>query len=205
VPTYSNIGPLSNSFRYAPSTGVGFTTGLGDVGPEIPFLSGLNTSLSMPRGANLSPTDPFGLPSTLVNPANRGQTQGFDRSYRPNANVDDKYYEQVRTRDQLYFKALEESDPAKRAELLKQFRQASTRANFQLSATSRPRRGTEIIRAAPAARPAAPRKPDAPPDPTRPVGTPTDNPDVVTTYAGMLSWSRVLDRMVVQDMKGAKP
>lgn len=212
VPAYNTIGPLSGGFRYAQSPGVGFTTGIGNMGPEVPFLSGLNASANAAAGINRLAgvgVDPFGLPPALPRGAT-GQPPvvGFDRTYRPNANVDSRYYEQVQERDRLYFEALNENDPAKRAELLKRFRQASSRANLLLST---PAAGRRASTAAPlVGSTGAGSSATETPRTTTPGTTGSDTSgssrrpegiEPVRNYQGLISWSRILDRMIMKDLE----
>lgn len=53
--------------------------------------------------------------------AYRKYDEQLDRLYRPNQKVDELYNQRKNTRDSVYFKALRERDPKKRAEMLKSY------------------------------------------------------------------------------------
>lgn len=55
--------------------------------------------------------------------------QDFNRSYQPNAQVDEKFYANRTARDNLYIRAISESDPVKRSELMREWRESSSTAN----------------------------------------------------------------------------
>jgi hypothetical protein len=59
------------------------------------------------------------------NAAFRAYDQDFNRLYQPNVEADQKYYEERQSREDLYMRAVAETDPQKRAELLNEWRQAS--------------------------------------------------------------------------------
>jgi hypothetical protein len=60
--------------------------------------------------------------------ASRAADLARNRMYRPNAKADKDFYSDQRERDLRYFEALGQSDPAKRAQMLREFRASDSRS-----------------------------------------------------------------------------
>lgn len=87
--------------------------------------------------APFNPEDPFGRNSGTGRfmpyyQSYRGLDETFGRTYKANAN--DTFHEQQDERQKLYFEALRETDPRKRAELLKQLDDAKLKSVRESSA-----------------------------------------------------------------------
>lgn len=87
--------------------------------------------------APFNPEDPFGRNSGTGRfmpyyQSYRGLDETFGRTYRANAN--DTFFEKQDERQKLYFEALRETDPRKRAELLKQLDDAKLKSVRESSA-----------------------------------------------------------------------
>ena len=65
--------------------------------------------------------------------AGRQANSGFQQQYQPNRSVDKEFYEQQRQRNADYLKARRETDPKKKAEMLRSYNQDKLRAARTLS------------------------------------------------------------------------
>ncbi len=144
IPTYAPGGPFSGSARAVPP-GLGVVPGFLGATPMARDLNSLRWGLGPGLGVGTGLGDELG-PVPPYHEAHRRYDEEFSRIYRPNTfgpggSVDEQYFENRKARDQLYFQAMNESDPQKKAELLRQYRQASEKAALGLSRQSRVRPG----------------------------------------------------------------
>jgi hypothetical protein len=74
-------------------------------------------------------------PGTPYYRAYRRYDQEFKRTYRPNNDADESYYRDQDRRNAKYFKAMGESDPRRRAQMLREYNLEHLRASRSLSRT----------------------------------------------------------------------
>ena len=72
--------------------------------------------------------------------ANRAYDREFNRDYRPNREADARFDTNQEMVTELYFKALREKDPQKRAEIFKDYSRARSRADRDLASPRTPTR-----------------------------------------------------------------
>ena len=75
-------------------------------------------------------------PGVPYSAANRQYDNDFNRIYRPN-NGDTQFYEEQKKRDEDYFRALQERDPRKRAELLRSIERRTLESTRDLGPNAR--------------------------------------------------------------------
>jgi len=72
-------------------------------------------------------------PGTPYYRANRRFDEAYQRTYRPNTEADRRYYTEQDRRNSKYFRAMNETDPRKRAQLLREYNLDNLRAARSLS------------------------------------------------------------------------
>jgi hypothetical protein len=179
----SSSRPTANQF--VPGQGRRVTPpGMGNVpGIGLPFDSGFG----LPSPAVAPPASRFEREmDTLLSPSNdvyRRYDEQFNRVYRPNAEADEQFARTQEARQQLYFEAMNEKNPERRAELLKQYRDLSRRVSLGMSPTNR--RGGDRADRQPGEG-AAPRDDGL--------------PRTVRSYEDLVQWSRAINREALESV-----
>jgi hypothetical protein len=114
-----------------------------DAGGQAPWAVGMAPGN---RGAGSGRFAPY-------NAAFRAYDADFNRIYDPNAEVDAEYYARRDRRESLYLQAVSETDPARRAELLRAYREAEADVDPEDALA---RRRAPGVAEAPAAAPSSP-------------------------------------------------
>jgi hypothetical protein len=110
----------------------------------------------------------------------RSQISGLRRQFNPTREADAKFEEQQEALNKLYFDYLRESDPRKRAALLKQYNQARSRSTRELSAGGRSAGGRKPRKAtSDAAQTKSDKAKTAAEEPTE--GEATDKPETIVS------------------------
>jgi hypothetical protein len=184
-PVYSNIGPLNRNYKYTNPPGLGLGIGLSNSpSGDIPYVQNLNNQLTAPSGvvgiggaptiAGIS-SDPYG-----VNRARR--MSKADREYNDEmAKREQDYADEREAIEDIYLDAMNEKDPVRRRELMKEYHAATRKANLT---------------------PARQRRIDGPPNiPTSESSRRTANAretPLPTTYEDMLRFNRTLFTVVLK-------
>ncbi|WP_152050623.1 hypothetical protein [Tautonia marina] len=179
IPMATQFGP--GRARVVTPPGMGSVPGIG-----VPWdASFTNPTYPLPS------TSRFSADLDLLSPSNdvyRRYDAEFGRVYRPNAEADEQFARMQEARQELYFQAMRETDPERKAELRRQYQDLSRRISLGMSPTSRrdsqaPRTGQEG---------AAPRI-SGQPDRTSGDGFPR----TVRSYEDLAQWSRAINRQAV--------
>jgi hypothetical protein len=140
---YDPYGRAYRSFAYP---GAGYNPSLpnhtmfgeGGIGPDA--YSSMSPFNQFEAYINSGPSAP-GLRSGRYDQAYRAYDDVFDRTYSSAGagqyDVDEPYYNNLRERDDLYFKALKEKDPKKRAELMRDLDKLNRKTANSLGASVR--------------------------------------------------------------------
>ena len=123
--------------------------------------------------------------SDLLSPSNdvyRRYDADFGRVYRPNAEADEQFTRLQEARRELYLQASRETDPQKRAELMRRYQDLSRRISLGMTPT--PARDTAATKTGRDARS------------TQDAGAvgPAGLPRTVRSYDDLARWSRVINR-----------
>lgn len=127
----------------------------------------------------------------LLSPTNdvyRRYDEEFGRVYRPNAEADEQFSRLQEARQELYFQAMRETDPERKAELRQQYQDLSRRISLGMSPTSR-RDSRAPGLDGDAAQPRIPGRPDS--------ASGTGLPRTVRSYEDLAQWSRAINRQAV--------
>jgi hypothetical protein len=219
-PSYGSNPGLPNQARF----GAG-APGLGRYNPANPVADVFNSG----AGAG-----PYNYSRNLPGPVApyyqsfRNYDERFHRVYRPNERADEGYYEDREYREDLYFKAMKESDPRERARLLKEYQQLNRQASQDLGPTRARAAGSGTSRSAaspsrasgagaansglagvsptPAAAPSAGRRPSTATAPRR-SASPSQNPGsrATPTPDEILRKSQEMDRLMGLPPTSAAP
>jgi hypothetical protein len=138
------------------------------------------------------PSSRFGSPDLdLLSPSNdvyRRYDEEFGRVYRPNAEADEQFERTQQARQELYFQAMRETDPERKAELRRQYQDLSRRISLGMSPTNRrDSRAPGTDRAT-----AAARRPGQPGG-----GAGSGLPRTVRSYDDLAQWSRAINQRAV--------
>ena len=120
--------------------------------------------------------------------AYRPDDAGFGRLYRPRAEEDERFDQAQEMRRELYLQATRETDPQRKAELLRRYRDVSRRISLGLSPSAS--RGSQNARAERADTSANRRGAD--------VGAAAGLPATVRSYDDLMRWSRVINQRAIQ-------
>ncbi|CAN5623563.1 hypothetical protein BH23PLA1_BH23PLA1_01820 [soil metagenome] len=203
LPRYSIYGPLSNPTRVATPPGLGVVPGFEGFTPNDRFFGGAGAGAEFGPllGGARAGSDPLSL--FPADRALRQYDEEFGRIYRPNTfgpggSVDEEYFKSRKQREDLYFRAMSESDPRRKAELLQQYRQASEQAALGLSRQTRARTGAAADRRGTSGA----TSPSATGTGTTAVPEPTDAaPGTIETYDDLLRQSVLIDLALSRALK----
>lgn len=172
LPTANNFGPGLG--RSVTPPGMGNVPGIG-----LPFDSG-----GLYRTLDPLPSSRFDrFDRDLLSPSNDAYRQyddEFNRVYRPNAEVDEQFGKLQEARRELYFAASRETDPKRRAELVKQYQDLSRRIGLGLSPNTSMNPGTR-------SEDGLTRQPSSTADPNA-------MPRTVRSFDDLERWSRAVNR-----------
>ncbi len=180
IPMATQFGP--GRTRVVTPPGMGSVPGIG-----VPWdASFTNPTYSAPPPSRFRSAD-----FDLLSPSNdvyRRYDAEFGRVYRPNAEADEQFARMQEARQELYFQAMRETDPERKAELRKQFEDLSRRISLGMSPSARrdsraPRTDRD------AAQSRIPGQTDG--------GTAEGLPRTVRSYEDLAQWSRVINRQAV--------
>ncbi len=187
-PTYSNVGPLSRNYRYTNPLGIGLGVGTGNASMgEIPYVSNLNNQLySNPGvvGLNGAPPIPGMSTGRRASPA---EARFNDRQIQRESD----FAQGQQDREDLYFEAMNEQDPARKADLMRRYREEMRRSSLGMS------RGAT----GPRARAEAGATTDPPPSSRRREA----DLSPANTYEDMLRYNRTLFGMLLKGVDGPPP
>lgn len=181
-PVYSNIGPLSRSYRYTspPGIGVNGPTGGASIG-EMPYVIGLSNQIGAGSSGGIVGMGAPTIPGLNVAPS-RTNSRADAEFNRRQQEREEQYAADQQRREDLYFEAMNEKDPTRKAELLKQYRDESRQANLRSNRTP--------------TRDGPPRLPGSERRESRTEAGPP------STYAEMLRFNRALFSIVLKDDDG---
>ncbi|MEW4567180.1 hypothetical protein AB1L88_04870 [Tautonia sp. JC769] len=129
IPMATQFGPGRS--RVVTPPGMGSVPGIG-----VPWDLSYTSPSYLP-----SPSTRFGTSDLdLLSPSNdvyRRYDEEFGRVYRPNAEADEQFARMQQARQELYFQAMRETDPERKAELRQQYQDLSRRISLGMSPTNR--------------------------------------------------------------------
>ena len=187
IPTGGRIGPQGRAYGVAPP-GLGSVPGFGSTND----IGGPFEDFGAMRFATPDRLDSALFPNQGLYGDGSEPTGG---AYIPNRDADERYRDAQQQKETLYYEAMSEPDPARKAELLREYREVSRQISLGLD-SARASNGTD-------------RAPGGPP----PLGSSAASnagsvsgggiPRDVRSYDDLLLWSQLINRRAIDRSIGA--